>query len=126
MNFNLFPIARADVRRRGYERGQQLHALRVQLCALRQGGVREAVSKLRGIRRPRRTRQRGTPGMDAAKLGRRAPEDGPRMNSLSQLLARLWRWYQEAREERRRVRARARFWAELREGEREAEARPRP
>jgi hypothetical protein len=45
---------------------------------------------------------------------------------LHQLLARLWRWSQKGPEERRAARTRARFWAEVREGQREAEADSRP
>jgi hypothetical protein len=41
-------------------------------------------------------------------------------------LLRLWRWSQRGAGERRTARARARFWAELREGQREAEAHSRP
>ena len=44
---------------------------------------------------------------------------------LRRLLAGLWRWSQKSPTERRMARARARFWAEAREGEREAEARSR-
>jgi hypothetical protein len=44
-------------------------------------------------------------------------------DSLRQMLARLWRSPQESSEERRVIKARERFWAEVREGEREAEAR---
>jgi hypothetical protein len=43
--------------------------------------------------------------------------------SLRQMLARLWRRPQQSSEERRVAKARERFWAELREGEREAEAK---
>jgi hypothetical protein len=43
---------------------------------------------------------------------------------LRQMLARLWRSpRQSASEERRVIEARERFWAEVREGEREAEAK---
>jgi hypothetical protein len=45
---------------------------------------------------------------------------------LRQLLVRLRRWSQQGRDVRRSDAARARFWAELREGEREAEDRSRP
>jgi hypothetical protein len=45
--------------------------------------------------------------------------------SLRQVLTRLWRWSQKDHAERRAAKARARFWAEVREGEREAEARSR-
>lgn len=41
------------------------------------------------------------------------------------LLTRLWHWSRKAPAERRTDRARARFWAELREGQAEAEARSR-
>jgi hypothetical protein len=44
---------------------------------------------------------------------------------MRQLLARLWRWSQRGRAERRAAEARARFWTELREGQREAEAHSR-
>jgi hypothetical protein len=44
---------------------------------------------------------------------------------LPRLLARLWRRYQNREAERRASRARAHFWAEVRDGEREAEARSR-
>jgi hypothetical protein len=40
-------------------------------------------------------------------------------------LGRLMRWLQRGRDERRVAETRARFWAEVREGEREAEARSR-
>jgi hypothetical protein len=46
-------------------------------------------------------------------------------NRLSRLLARLRRWSHPNRDECRSPAARARFWAELRKGEREAEARSR-
>jgi hypothetical protein len=42
------------------------------------------------------------------------------------VLARLWRWLRWAPATRRAARERARFWAELQEGQREAEARLRP
>ena len=45
---------------------------------------------------------------------------------LRQALARLWKRSQKGRAEARAVEARARFWAELREGQREAEAHSRP
>jgi hypothetical protein len=45
---------------------------------------------------------------------------------LGQLLMRLWLWSQKSSAERRVVDARARFWSEVREGEREAEDRSRP
>lgn len=45
---------------------------------------------------------------------------------LHELLGRLWRWSRTSARERRTARARARFWAELRKGQREAEARLRP
>jgi len=44
---------------------------------------------------------------------------------LRRVLARLLRWSHRSRDERRSGAARARFWAEAREGEREAEARAR-
>lgn len=44
---------------------------------------------------------------------------------LRRVLARLLRWSRRSRDERRSGAARARFWAEAREGEREAEARAR-
>jgi hypothetical protein len=43
-------------------------------------------------------------------------------DSLRQLLARLWVGAQQSSEERRVIEERERFWAEVREGEREAEA----
>jgi len=43
-------------------------------------------------------------------------------DNLCQMLARLWRRPQQSSEERRVAKARERFWAEVREGEREAEA----
>jgi len=45
---------------------------------------------------------------------------------LGRALWRLWRWSQSGPEERREARARARFWAEVREGQREAKAHSRP
>jgi hypothetical protein len=45
---------------------------------------------------------------------------------LQYVLRRLWRWSQKSPAERRAARARARFWADLRAGQREAEARSRP
>ena len=45
---------------------------------------------------------------------------------LRHLQARFWRWIQSGLAERRAARARARFWTELREGEREAKVRSRP
>jgi hypothetical protein len=42
---------------------------------------------------------------------------------LRAVLARLWQWSQKNVTERRQAQARARFWAGVREGEREAEAR---
>jgi hypothetical protein len=51
---------------------------------------------------------------------------GPELwKRLRRVLARLRRWSQKSRDERRSGAARARFWAEAREGEREAEARVR-
>jgi chromosome condensin MukBEF MukE localization factor len=44
---------------------------------------------------------------------------------LRQLLARLWRRSQKSSAERRVAEERARFWAEVREGQREAEAHSR-
>jgi len=41
-------------------------------------------------------------------------------------LRRLWRPSQGSFDERRTAKARARFWAEVREGQREAAERPRP
>jgi hypothetical protein len=43
-------------------------------------------------------------------------------DSLRQMLADLWRHSQQSSEERRVIEERERFWAEVREGEREAEA----
>jgi hypothetical protein len=45
---------------------------------------------------------------------------------MRRMLARFWRWSQKDRDERRTAAARERFWREVREGEREAEARVRP
>jgi len=42
---------------------------------------------------------------------------------LRRTLARLWRHAQQSAEERRVIEERERFWAELREGQREAAAR---
>jgi hypothetical protein len=44
---------------------------------------------------------------------------------LRHALWRLWRWSQKSPTERRAAEARARFWAEMREGQREAEAHSR-
>jgi hypothetical protein len=44
-------------------------------------------------------------------------------DSLREMFARLWRRRQQSSEEQRVIRERERFWAELREGEREAEAK---
>ena len=41
-------------------------------------------------------------------------------------LFRFWRWSQKSPAERRAAKARARFWVEVREGQREAEAHSRP
>ena len=48
------------------------------------------------------------------------------MQRVSRLPARLWRWLRKGHDERRVTKARARFWAEVRAGEREAEAQLRP
>jgi hypothetical protein len=45
---------------------------------------------------------------------------------LREVLGRLWQWSRKSAAERRVARERARFWAGVREGEREAEARTRP
>jgi len=45
---------------------------------------------------------------------------------LEEALGRLSRWLRKGRVERRAAKARARFWAEVRAGQREAEARSRP
>jgi hypothetical protein len=45
---------------------------------------------------------------------------------LGQALWRLWQWSQSSPGERRAAKARARFWTELREGHREAEAHSSP
>jgi hypothetical protein len=45
---------------------------------------------------------------------------------LCEALLRFWRWSQKSPAERRAAKARARFWVEMREGEREAEAQSRP
>jgi hypothetical protein len=42
---------------------------------------------------------------------------------LRQMLARLWRSPQKSSNERRVIKERERFWAEVREGEREAEVK---
>ena len=47
-------------------------------------------------------------------------------DSLREMLARLWRRPQESLEEQRVIEERERFWAELHEGEREAEAKSVP
>ena len=44
-------------------------------------------------------------------------------NDLREVLVRLWQWSQKSAAERRVAEARARFWAGVREGEREAEAK---
>ncbi len=46
-------------------------------------------------------------------------------NLLRRALGRFWQWSQKDAVERRAAEARARFWAEVREGEREAEAHSR-
>ena len=46
-------------------------------------------------------------------------------NDLRDMLVRLWRWSRKGAAERRVAKARARFWAGVREGEREAEAHSR-
>jgi len=46
-------------------------------------------------------------------------------NEVRIVLKRLWQWLMTSRAERRTLKARAQFWAELREGECEAEARSR-
>ena len=48
------------------------------------------------------------------------------MKRLRPLAARVWRWLRKGHDERRVTRARARFWAEVRAGEREAESQLRP
>ena len=45
---------------------------------------------------------------------------------IGDALSRFWRWSQKSPAERRTDKARARFWHELREGQREAEADSRP
>lgn len=45
---------------------------------------------------------------------------------LNDALGRLWQWSQTSPAERRAAELRARFWADLRAGEREAESRSRP
>jgi hypothetical protein len=45
---------------------------------------------------------------------------------LQHALQRLWRRSQKGRNERRTVEARGRFWAEVRDGQREAEAQRGP
>jgi hypothetical protein len=44
---------------------------------------------------------------------------------LKGALGRFWRWSQKSPAERRAARVRARFWTDLRAGQREAEARSR-
>ena len=46
-------------------------------------------------------------------------------NGIRLALVRLWQWLKSSSEERRTLKARAHFWAELREGECEADARSR-
>lgn len=46
-------------------------------------------------------------------------------NDLRDVLVRLWQWSRKSAAERRVAKARARFWADVREGEREAEAHSR-
>ena len=45
---------------------------------------------------------------------------------LREVLVRLWQWSQKSAAERRVAKERARFWAGVREGEREAESHSRP
>jgi hypothetical protein len=45
---------------------------------------------------------------------------------VREMLARLWRRPQQGAEERRVIKARERFWAEVREGEHEAEVKSSP
>jgi hypothetical protein len=45
---------------------------------------------------------------------------------LRDVLVRFWQWSQKSAAERRVAKERARFWAGVREGEREAEAQSRP
>ena len=58
------------------------------------------------------------------------PRRGPHVmsnsvwNRLGELLMRCLRWPKQRRATQRTEKERARFWAELREGEREAETRP--
>ena len=47
-------------------------------------------------------------------------------SDLRQRLERLWQWSQKSRAERRAAEVRARFWAEVREGQHEAEGQSRP
>lgn len=47
------------------------------------------------------------------------------MTPPEHVLTSFWRWLREGFVKRRAARARARFWSELREGEREAEAHSR-
>jgi len=46
--------------------------------------------------------------------------------TLSESLQHIWLWLNRSAEERRREKARARFWAEVREGQREADVSFRP
>ena len=48
------------------------------------------------------------------------------MKRLRPLLVRAFRWLRKGHDERRAADARARFWSEVRAGEREAEAQLRP
>jgi len=45
---------------------------------------------------------------------------------LCEALFRCWRWSRKTPAERRAAKLRARFWVEVREGQREAEAHTRP
>ena len=71
----------------------------------------------------RADRTRAIPARSAGKLAARGAEmDG----SLRDVLWELWRRLQSRATERRTVHERERFWAEVREGEREAEVHTRP
>jgi hypothetical protein len=61
--------------------------------------------------------------------GKRSPRRRPAdrwQKRLGQALQRLWQRWQRSFEERQTVKARARFWSEVRAGQREAQARHQP
>jgi hypothetical protein len=67
----------------------------------------------------RRTRSSST----GKRSSRRQRPIEPRHRRLGEALRRLWERWQKTVEERRRAKARARFWSEVRAGQREAQAR---